>query len=321
MEVWNVDVIEGRRPRAVSGLTLFVSLCIHLGGVLIVFLVAWFHGLFEKKEEIIPIDLTVIVNENLDGVENEPPPLLNPPPPKPPEPPKPKTPPKPIVEPPKPLEQIVTNVVKTVDKKKDEKKPEKKKKEEKKPPKDKEKPKEDKKPKEEKKPEEKKKTKAELERERIDRMRKSVTKNTKPVNIEVKDAKVSGNGKTGHQTIKDPKKIEEMLNMGYRAGVTDQIASNEISRCTSLIEMAIKEKWREMNPKIGKTGIVTLGCKLNANGGLVQVRVVKSCGDRQSDQAALEVARRVSYIKGISDGFLAKHRKEEVTINYRVGSK
>lgn len=315
MEVWDVDVIEGRRPKFFSGLTLLASLCIHLSGVLIVFLVAWFHGLFEKKEEVIPIDLTVIVNENLDGVENEPPPLVNPPPPKPPEPPKPPKPPKPIVEPPKELEQIVTNVVKKVDKKKDEKKPDKKpdkKKDEKKkdPPKDKEKPKE-------KKPEEKKKTKA----ERLEEMRKSVTKNTKPVNIEVKDAKVSGNGKTGHQTIKDPKKIEEMLNMGYRAGVTDQIAPNELSRCNSLIEMAIKEKWREMSPKIGKTGVVTLGCKLNANGGLVQVRVVKSCGDRQSDQAALEVARRVSYIKGISDGFLAKHRKEEVTINYRVGSK
>lgn len=315
MEVWDVDVIEGRRPKFFSGLTLVASLCIHLSGVLIVFLVAWFHGLFEKKEEVIPIDLTVIVNENLDGVENEPPPLVNPPPPKPPEPPKPPKPPKPIVEPPKELEQIVTNVVKKVDKKKDEKKPDKKpdkKKDEKKkdPPKDKEKPKE-------KKPEEKKKTKA----ERLEEMRKSVTKNTKPVNIEVKDAKVSGNGKTGHQTIKDPKKIEEMLNMGYRAGVTDQIAPNELSRCNSLIEMAIKEKWREMSPKIGKTGVVTLGCKLNANGGLVQVRVVKSCGDRQSDQAALEVARRVSYIKGISDGFLAKHRKEEVTINYRVGSK
>lgn len=315
MEVWDVDVIEGRRPKFFSGLTLLASLCIHLSGVLIVFLVAWFHGLFEKKEEVIPIDLTVIVNENLDGVENEPPPLVNPPPPKPPEPPKPPKPPKPIVEPPKELEQIVTNVVKKVDKKKDEKKPDKKpdkKKDEKKkdPPKDKEKPKE-------KKPEEKKKTKA----ERLEEMRSRMVKNTKPVNIEVKDAKVSGNGKTGHQTIKDPKKIEEMLNMGYRAGVTDQIAPNELSRCNSLIEMAIKEKWREMSPKIGKTGVVTLGCKLNANGGLVQVRVVKSCGDRQSDQAALEVARRVSYIKGISDGFLAKHRKEEVTINYRVGSK
>lgn len=315
MEVWDVDVIEGRRPKFFSGLTLLASLCIHLSGVLIVFLVAWFHGLFEKKEEVIPIDLTVIVNENLDGVENEPPPLVNPPPPKPPEPPKPPKPPKPIVEPPKELEQIVTNVVKKVDKKKDEKKPDKKpdkKKDEKKkdPPKDKEKPKE-------KKPKEEKKTKA----DRLEEMRKSVTKNTKPVNIEVKDAKVSGNGKTGHQTIKDPKKIEEMLNMGYRAGVTDQIAPNELSRCNSLIEMAIKEKWREMSPKIGKTGVVTLGCKLNANGGLVQVRVVRSCGDRQSDQAALEVARRVSYIRGFSADFLAKHRKEELTINYNVGSK
>lgn len=315
MEVWDVDVIEGRRPKFFSGLTLVASLCIHLSGVLIVFLVAWFHGLFEKKEEVIPIDLTVIVNENLDGVENEPPPLVNPPPPKPPEPPKPPKPPKPIVEPPKELEQIVTNVVKKVDKKKDEKKPDKKpdkKKDEKKkdPPKDKEKPKE-------KKPKEEKKTKA----DRLEEMRSRMVKNTKPVNIEVKDAKVSGNGKTGHQTIKDPKKIEEMLNMGYRAGVTDQIAPNELSRCNSLIEMAIKEKWREMSPKIGKTGVVTLGCKLNANGGLVQVRVVRSCGDRQSDQAALEVARRVSYIRGFSADFLAKHRKEELTINYNVGSK
>ena len=72
-----------RRPEVLNGKTLLIALAIHLLLFLAFWIFAFFHGLFDKDEEIIPIDLTVVVNENLDGKENEPPPLKNPDPPEP----------------------------------------------------------------------------------------------------------------------------------------------------------------------------------------------------------------------------------------------
>ncbi len=303
MELWRTEVIEGKRPGVLSVGTVVFALALHLA----VFLV---FGLFalvsdEKKETIIPIDLTVVVNENLDGVENEPPPLVNPPPPEPPKP-KPQPRPKPAdkkPEPPKPLEQIVTNVVKRVERKKDEPKkdPEKKKPEPKKP----------------KKPEPPKKTAKELREERMKRIRDRMKAVNKPVTIEVKNAKASGNGRTARQTLSRAE-IEKLLRQGYRPGTETRLAANEKQRCVSLIQMAIEDKWDALSPKVGNNGTVLLSVQLSSAGGLVNVRLAQGCGDALSDQAALSVARAVTSISGLSAEFIAEFRKEPLTIRYNV---
>ena len=66
MEVWRAEVIEGRRPGVLSGRNFVVALVIHLLLFLIFWGIAVVKGLLEPKETVIPIDLTVIVNENLD---------------------------------------------------------------------------------------------------------------------------------------------------------------------------------------------------------------------------------------------------------------
>ena len=81
MEVW----IDEKRPDVMSTANVVLALVIHVVCFLGFFLFARLH--FKQKETVIPIDLTVVVNENLDGNEDEPPPLDDPPP-KPPEPPK-----------------------------------------------------------------------------------------------------------------------------------------------------------------------------------------------------------------------------------------
>ena len=81
MEVW----IDEKRPDVMSTANVVLALVIHVACFLGFFLFARLH--FKQKETVIPIDLTVVVNENLDGNENEPPPLDDPPP-KPPEKPK-----------------------------------------------------------------------------------------------------------------------------------------------------------------------------------------------------------------------------------------
>ena len=301
MEVWRPEVIEGRRPEVLSKVNLLIALGIHV----VAFVTFWIFSVlnFTPKETIIPIDLTVIVNENLDGVENEPPPVKNPPPP---EPPKPKQKPKPVqkkIEPPKELEQMVTNIVKKVEKKEDKKKD---------PPK-KDPPKKE----EPKKEEPPKKTAAELREERLKRMRDSAVKNKKPVTIEVKNARESGNGRTAKQNLSQAE-IQKLLNMGYRPGTENQLAASELQLGVSRIQMALNEKWDQLGPKVGKNGDVMISCKLNSAGGLVGVRISSSCGDAISDQAALSVARAISSIRGLPDKFVAQFMKETLTIRYHV---
>lgn len=292
MEVWRSEVIEGRRPKVLNGASIALALLIHIAGFIGLYVFAAFHGLFDEVEEVIPIDLTVVVNENLDGKENEPPPLQKPKP----EPPKPKpAPPKPKPKPkepekPKELEKIVTNIVQKVEKK-PEKKPEV-------PP---------------------KKTAKELREERLKQMRDSAKTVNKPVTIEVKNVP-SGDGRTAKKTLTDAQ-ILDLLNKGYKPGNSEQLASSELQRCLSLIQMAIKDKWDKMSPKIGNNGTVLLSVQFNSSGGLINVRLAKSCGDKLSDQAALSVARSVSSIPGLSQEFIARFRKEALTIRYYVSNR
>ena len=293
MEVWRAEVIEGRRPKVLGGANVVAALVIHVAAFLGLYVFAVFHGLFDKPEEVIPIDLTVVVNENLDGKENEPPPLKKPEPPKPkpkPEPPKPK--PK-EPEKPKELEKIVTNIVQKVEKKTQKK--------------------------EEKKPEPPKKSAKELREDRLKQMRESARTVNKKVTIEVKNAP-SGDGRTAKKTLTDAQ-IRDLLNKGYKPGTSEQLATSEMQRCLSLIQMAIKDKWDKLAPKIGNNGTVLLSVKFNSSGGLVNVRLAKSCGDRLSDEAALSVARSVTAIPGLSDEFKSKFRSEALTIRYYVSNK
>jgi len=295
MEVWRAEVIEGRRPKVLCGGNVALAFVLHLVAFVGFYAFAACHGLFDKPPEVIPIDLTVVVNENLDGKEDEPPPLQKPEPPKPkpkPEPPKPKPKPK-EPEKPKELERIVTNVVVKAEKK------EEKKKEEKKP--------------------EPKKTAKELREERMKQMRESAKTVNKKVTIEVKNAP-SGDGRTTKKTLTDAQ-IREMLNQGYKPGRSEQIATSEMQRCLSLIQMAIKDRWDKMSPKIGNNGTVLLSVQFNSSGGLVNVRLAKSCGDRLSDEAALMVARGVTSIPGLSAEFISQFRREALTIRYYVSNR
>ncbi len=299
MEVWRADVIEGRRPEVLSGRNVFFALALHAAFFLVLWTVAVLQGLFTPKETVVPIDLTVVVNENLDGNDAEPPPLQDPEPPPPPPPPRPR--PKPVEKRPDPqkaLEQIVTNVVKTTKAKPERQTP---------PVKPKEPPKAADSSKE--------KPPKETIEDRIKRIRDSAVKNTKPVKIKVNAP--SGNGRTAHQTL-SPEEIRRRLDAGYKPGRTEQIATSDLQLGVSLVQMALNEKWDQMSPKVGASGTVLLSCRFNSAGGLTSVQIARSCGDRLSDTAALSVARAVTHIRNLPTGFLKKFSKETLTIKYQV---
>lgn len=280
------------RPKVLGAKNLAVALAGHL----IFFILFWMFAKisFRERETVIPIDLTVVVNENLDGKEDEPPPLEQ----SKPEPPKP--PPEPKVETPPPKLDRNVDAVEIV-KEKPKKKP--KAPEKKKPPE-----------KKEKKPEPPKKSREELMRERMERMRKSATTVKTP--IVVKGAP-SGNGRTEKKTLSDAE-IRKLLGQGYRPGKREQLSSSERQRCLSLVQMALDSKWREISPPVEQGGMVHLSVNFDRAGRMVNCRIVKSCGNAVSDRAALTVASRVGYIAGLSPEFISEFNRSSLTIRYKV---
>ncbi len=299
MEVW----IDEKKPEVMSTTNVVLAIVIHLVFFIAVYTFAKFH--FKPKETIIPIDLTVVVNENLDGVDDEPPPLDDPPKP---EPPKPDPTPvkQPDPPPPPPVTEKVDAVVKVPDKKPEPKK-EVKKPEEKKP----EKKPEVKKP-EPKKPEPPKKTKEELRKEKMQRMRDSA----KTVKIKVKD-KPSGNGRTERQT-RTPEEIQKLLNQGYKPGTKTQVATSTMQYCISRVQQAIDARWSQVNPRVGAEGYVHIAVRFNMQGRMVNCRLSQSCGDKASDTAALTVVRTVPAISGLDKDFLKEFSKQDLVIRYKV---
>lgn len=298
MEVW----IDESRPEVMSAANVALAVAIHVACFFCFFLFARIH--FKAKETVIPIDLTVVVNENLDGNEDEPPPL-NDPPPKPPSPQKVVTPPLP----PK-VETKVDAVVKEPEKPKTPEKPKETLEERLK--RMRESVKDTPKPPKKEEPKKPEKTKEELLKERMEKMRNSA----KTVKIQVPD-KPSGNGRTERQTMTEDQ-IRKLLSQGYTAGKTTQIATSTMQLCISRIRIAINSRWSQVNPRIGAEGEVLIAVRFNISGQMVNCRLDKSCGDRVSDAAALTVVRSVGPIAGLDTEFLREFGRQDLIISYEV---
>jgi outer membrane biosynthesis protein TonB len=280
---------EPKKPEVLGPRTVGIALAVHAVFFLLIYLLALFG--IKNREVVIPIDLTVVVNENLDGEKNEPPPLNDPPPP-----PKPEPRPEPPPEPPK-AEEKVEAVEQIVEKKPEKKKPEEKKKEP-------EKKKEEPKP---------KKTAEELRRERIERIRESAKVVKKPVKIKIKDVP-SGNGRTERQT-RSESEIRDLLNQGYRPGTKTQLAASEEQRCLSLIKAAFYAKWNRP-PWTDTLRKMHLEVRFGAGGRVRGFRLVQSSGSAQADATVRQAAAMVPVVHGLSADFLEKN--QTVTIRFEV---
>ena len=281
---------EQRRPGVVNGRSLTLAVGLHVGAFLLLYFYAVLHGLFAPKETVIPIDLTVVVNENLDGEENEPPPLNNdqPPPPEP-EPPKVETPPEPKVE---DVEALETVPEKPKEEKKVEKKPEK--------------------PKE---PEKPKKTKEELLKERIERMRKDAKFVKQKVTIEVKEVP-SGNGRTERKTLTDAQ-IRDLLNKGYKPGTTTQLATSELQLCLSLIKQAFYDKW-DRPPWTDTLKPMVVRVWFGAGGRVINYKLEQGSGDAHADGTIMRAARLVGSVPGLTPDFISKYRTSGIPVRFTV---
>ena len=297
MELWRAVEPKAERPRVLDARSFGASIAIHLAFFAVCFGVA---SCSTREDEVVtPIDLTVVVVENLDGVENEPPPLEKPePPPPPPPPPPPQPKPKPKEpEKPKELEKIVTNIVEKVEKK-PEKKPEVKEPE--------------KKP-EDKPPEQPKKTKAELRRERIERMRQSATDTKRKV---APPKRPQPNGRTDRKTLTDAE-IRKLLDAGYRPGASTNIAASEEQLCHSLIKRAFESKWDEP-PWTDTLRPMVLRVWFGGGGRVLNFRLEQSSGDPKADATIKSAAGRVGSVDGLTVDFIEKYKGRGVPIRFTV---
>lgn len=292
MELWRPESYGQNEPKVLGSANLCIAVALHLALFAGFWVFAVLHGLFDKDEEIIPIDLTVVVVENLDGKEDEPPPLKKPEPPPPPPKPK-KTNPKPEPkkpDPPKELEKIVTNVVAKVEKKRDEpKKPEKK--------------------------EEPKKTKEELREERMKRMRESA-KVVNKTTIVKEPVKPQPNGRTDKKTLTDAE-IRKLLNQGYKPGPSTNLASNAEQLAYSLIKEAFERKW-DKPPWTDTLKPMTIRVWFGGGGRIVGHKIERSSGDIRADQSIKAAAERVKAIPALAPEFIEKYRRSGVPVQFTV---
>ena len=271
---------EEQRPKVLGKGSLAAALVLHA----MFFGCCWLLSMpFREKEIVIPIELTF---EAPPTVQDEPPP------PTPTVKPKPK---EPEPEPPKIDDKKLDAVIKDPPKKKPPKKPE-----VKKPP---EKPKEVEKPKE---PEKPKKTAAELRKERLEKMRKSTTKDNTP---RVESPAPSGTGKTLE------KDWQKLMAQGYKPGEKTQLAASETQRCISLIRAAFHRQW-EPPAWNSSMKMMFLEVTFDNGGRVVGYKLVQSSGDGKADRSVLSAASRVGSVAGLSLDFLEHNKK--VRIDFKV---
>ena len=279
---------EEKRPEPVSAANFAVAVVLHA----LFFAVLWFAGQmsFREKEVVIPIELTVVPFENLDGNENEPPPVA------PPEP----TPTEPAVEPdPPPVPDPPPEAV--VETPKEDKKVE--------PPKPPEPPKPKQKTEEEKRKE---------REERLKKMRESATdvkEKPKP-----KPPETPRNGKTGPKTLSDAE-IARLLALGAKVGQYEQVSSNEESISLGALKSAMDAKWAQLAPQVGRDGDVEITIRFDASTRrIASCSLSRSSGDATTDAAAMNVVRSLGVVRGITSGFAKKYSGESITIRYHVKS-
>lgn len=284
MELWRPESCGQNEPKVLGAANLCIAVALHVVLFAGFWVFAVFHGLFDKEEEIIPIDLTVVVVENLDGKEDEPPPLKKP---EPPPPPKPKPKPKPAVkkpDPPKELEKIVTNVVAKAEKKKEEpKKPE--------------------------------KTAKELREERIKRMRDSA-KVVDKTTIVKEPSKPQLNGRTDMKTLTDAE-IAKRLNQGYKPGKSTNLASSAEQLAFSLIKQEFERKW-DVPPWTDTLKPMTIRVWFGPGGKIERVMFVARSGDNRADKSLEDAAARVGAIPALAPEFIEKYRKSGVPVQFTV---
>jgi TonB family protein len=277
----------------VNSYSLKWSLALH-GALLFAAVVLPLLPFFRPKEVAIPIDFTVVLEENL--VEPNIPRQAEPatkrmPEPEPePEPPKDAPPPVPLPTPPK--DAVV------IEKKKP---PEKKKEPEKKPP--------------EKKAEKPPEKKPFVKGKRIEQAAKPQQPKFEELYKPFDPTKATSVKPVTDKALSRAE-IEKALREGARPGTRNIVPEDEISRCVLLVRRALFEAWEQ--PGAGDAGPrpTLLDIRLDSTGRVVSYRIRQSSGSAFFDQTVLKAAANAAPIRGLTLAFLKQY--ETLTVEFKL---
>jgi TonB family protein len=112
------------------------------------------------------------------------------------------------------------------------------------------------------------------------------------------------------------REIASALASGAKPGARNQLPSNEISLCVSLVRNALYESWDQ--PGQGEAGSrpAKLYLRLDASGRISSYRITQSSGSSYFDTTVLKAAANCPVIRGLSVAFLKEH--DELTIEFKL---
>lgn len=158
-----------------------------------------------------------------------------------------------------------------------------------------------------------KKTRAEREKEQIERIRRTARQ------VEIKEPAPSVNECAVERRMTEVE-VRNRLGEGEPHKVA-QLGMSMLQSCVARVQMAINARWAQVNPHIPADGEVQIAVRFNAIGRMVDCRIVKSCGNKASDDTALMVVQTVGPIPGLDKEFLREFRHQDLIIRYTVQSR
>ena len=158
-----------------------------------------------------------------------------------------------------------------------------------------------------------KKTRAELQQERIARIRGAARL------VDIKKQTPSANECVADRRITEAEARKRLGEGEPNKGTP--ISASMMQYCVARVQMAINARWAQANPRISAGGVVHIAVRFTAIGQMVDCRITKSCGNSASDAAALMVVQTAGPIAGLNKEFLREFSHQDLVIRYTVQSR
>jgi TonB family protein len=110
--------------------------------------------------------------------------------------------------------------------------------------------------------------------------------------------------------------IDKALLAGAREGTRNQIPEDEVSRCVVLVRRAMYEAWDQPGASDAGSRPALLDIRLDSAGHVVSYRIRQTSGSASFDQTVLKAAANAPPIRGLSLSFLKQY--ETLTIEFKL---
>jgi len=110
--------------------------------------------------------------------------------------------------------------------------------------------------------------------------------------------------------------IDKALRDGARVGVRNEIPEDEVSRCLVLVKRALYDAWEQPGENDAGSRPALLTIRLDSAGHIVSYRINQSSGSAYFDQTVLKAAANAVPIRGLSLAFLKQY--ETFSIEFKL---